>query len=105
MTRVAKKIIPDCDLMKYPHSGLYHYCLNFGNSINSYLRNKDEQTISFYVPPAEKTVLNGGTVLLIKRKWHHKFFKPFLWKCKIWHAPFQSGRIVSEKSDLSSKTA
>jgi glycosyltransferase involved in cell wall biosynthesis len=54
------------------------------------------QPISFYVPPAEATTFAKNVI--IERKWHHKFSKPFLWGCKIWHAPFQSGRIIPMKN-------
>lgn len=88
------KIILDCDLMRYRDSGLFHYCLNLGNHVKRILDKEQKEKISFYVPPAEKNSFIAGANCILERKWHDKFFKPFLWDCDIWHAPFQSGRIV-----------
>ncbi len=89
-------IILDCDLMRYKDSGLYHYCLNLGTFVDQALSAEQQDKISFYVPHAEAGSFGPGGSSIIERKWHHNFFKPFLWDCDIWHAPFQSGRIVPE---------
>lgn len=88
------KIILDCDLMRYRDSGLYHYCLNLGMYVKKYLEGDPLDNISFYVPPAEKNSFGPGAACIVEKKWHQKIFKPFLWNCDIWHAPFQSGRVV-----------
>jgi glycosyltransferase involved in cell wall biosynthesis len=55
---------------------------------------KDKQDqISFYVPGAERNSFGADANVIIEKRWHQKLFKPFLWDCHIWHAPFQSGRI------------
>ncbi|MBK7561835.1 MAG: glycosyltransferase family 4 protein [Chitinophagaceae bacterium] len=92
-----KKIILDCDLMKYPHSGLYHYCLNLGTSVQSLLEQKDEARIAFYVPPAEARSFGPDSRHIVEKKSIWNFFNPFLRSCTIWHAPFQSGRILPDK--------
>lgn len=88
------KVILDCDLMRYRDSGLYHYCLNLGSYVKKALDKEQDGHISFYVPPAEKEAFGNGASCITEKKWHEKLFKPFLWDCDIWHAPFQSGRIV-----------
>jgi len=88
------KIILDCDLMRYRDSGLYHYCLNLGTYVKRILDRDRDGKISFYVPAAEKNSFGPAAGCIIEKKWHQKFIKPFLWDCDIWHAPFQSGRIV-----------
>jgi len=88
------KIILDCDLMRYPDSGLYHYCLNLGNFVNRELQKENKGCISFYIPPGEKESFENNASCITERKWHQKYFKPFFWDCNIWHAPFQSGRII-----------
>ena len=87
------KIILDCDLMRFPNSGLYHYCLNLGVYVNKLLFERGLGKMKFYVPRKEKYTF-GDTGNTIVEENFHRFFKPFLWDCKIWHAPFQSGRIV-----------
>jgi len=93
------KIILDCDLMRYPDSGLYHYCLNLGTYVKKSLDKEREGRISFYVPSSEKTSFGLDAGSIIERKWHQQFLKPFLWDCHIWHAPFQSGRIIVPKKN------
>lgn len=88
------KIILDCDLMRYRDSGLYHYCLNLGKHVKQILDEEGKTSMNFYVPAAEKLSFGSRENCIVEKKWHGKFIKPFLWDCDIWHAPFQSGRIV-----------
>ena len=83
--------------MKYPNSGLYHYCLNLGKSLQSLLENEKETGIAFYVPPAEAKSFGPGHRHILEKKNIWNFFNPFLRSCRIWHAPFQSGRIFPDK--------
>lgn len=85
----------DCDLMKYRNSGLYYYCLNLGRHINQLLDEQGAERIKFYVPPAERKTFNGGSDTIVEKR-YHKFVKPFLWNCKVWHAPFQTGRMIPQ---------
>lgn len=94
MPAKSQKIILDCDLMRFPNSGLYHYCLNLGNYVNRHLAGQGISPLSFYVPGQERNSFENPADCIVERKWHHKFFKPFLWDCAVWHAPFQSGRIL-----------
>lgn len=89
-------IILDCDLMRFPHSGLYHYCLNIGLAVNKQLEAVGKEPVKMYVPPAAKDAFGDGSHTIVEKKWH-KFWKPFLHSCRIWHAPFQSGRIIPDK--------
>lgn len=94
MPAARKQIILDCDLMRHPNSGLYHYCLNLGNYVNRQFELEDRELISFYAPKEEIKSFEKPRSCIRERKWHHKLFRPFLWNCAIWHAPFQSGRIL-----------
>ncbi len=91
------RITLDCDLMKYPNSGLYHYCLNLGLSVQKLLQQQGLGEMSFYVPPAESGSF-GQSRCIIEKKSFWNFLRPVLRGCDIWHAPFQSGRIVPDKS-------
>jgi len=62
------------------------------------LDKETEDKISFYIPAAEKKSFGPDANYIVERKWHDKFFKPFLWDCDIWHAPFQSGRVYLKKN-------
>ncbi|MEO5984395.1 MAG: glycosyltransferase family 1 protein [Ferruginibacter sp.] len=88
------RIILDCDLMKHRNSGLYQYCLNIGNYVNHFLKDSGSpDNIRYYVPASESNAFDNPDKCIIENK-YHKIIRPFLWDCDIWHAPFQSGRIV-----------
>jgi glycosyltransferase involved in cell wall biosynthesis len=91
------RIILDCDLMRFPNSGLYHYCLNLGMEVNNLLDQREKKRMKFYVPPAEVKSFNDPANTIVEKPLH-KFFRPFLWDCRVWHAPFQLGRIVPYKN-------
>ncbi len=93
-----KRIILDCDLMRFPDSGLYYYCLNLGLYVNKLLTQEQQEKIFFYIPPNEAVAFGNANNCIKERKWHNKFVRPFLWDCDIWHAPFQSGRILPKKN-------
>lgn len=86
-------IILDCDLMRFPNSGLYHYCLNLGLYVNKLLDQQGRERMKFYVPPAERDSFDKRSDTIVEQR-YHRFYKPFLWDCTIWHAPFQTGRII-----------
>ena len=90
------RIILDCDLMKFPHSGLYHYCQNLGEHVNQVLAEENEPFMQMFLPPRKKLILRPEPYHLVERKWH-KFFQPFLLDCRVWHAPFQSGRMFPNR--------
>lgn len=93
-----KNILLDCDLMKYPHSGLYHYCLNLGKEMGDLLRDDPDLSMKYYVPPAASGAFRDRANCVIEKKGIlQKVFKPYLRDCAIWHAPFQSGRIIPDK--------
>lgn len=92
-----KYIILDCDLMKHPNSGLFHYCLNLGNEMSELLKEDAALGISFYTSQASKNAFNTPGAAIVERKGLMNFFRPFLRECGIWHAPFQSGRIIPDK--------
>ena len=91
------RIILDCDLMRYRNTGLYHYCLNLGNYVNRLLHETGTGEMKFYVPPREEQAFPEKRDVIVEKK-YHRFFKPFLYGCRIWHAPFQSGRLVPVKN-------
>lgn len=86
-------IFLDCDLMRFPNSGLYHYCLNIGIEVHKLLENDNNYSIKMYVPEAEKNSFDSGMYVVAEKKWH-KLWAPHLLGCKVWHTPFQSGRMV-----------
>jgi glycosyltransferase involved in cell wall biosynthesis len=89
------QIILDCDLMRFRNSGLYHYCMNLGNYVHKALEGQRAR-IKYYVPPAEANTFEKKENTIVEKR-YHKFWKPFMHGCRVWHAPFQSGRIVPDR--------
>ena len=89
------RFILDCELMKTRDSGLYYYCLNLGRAMNEILEKENSKRVKFYVPPQEATSFNDPSNTIVEKPFH-KFFKPFLFDCRVWHRPFQSGRILPD---------
>jgi len=88
------EIILDCSLMRYPHSGLYQYCLNLAERVNTVLKKQDSRPMKMYMP-SPHILPYDNKYHIIEKGWH-KYWKPFLSNCRIWHAPFQSGRILPD---------
>lgn len=89
-------VILDCDLMRHPNSGLYHYCLNLGNYVYEELDHRHER-IKYFVPPAEALSFREDRNVIVEKP-YHRFVRPFMKNCSVWHAPFQSGRMLPRKS-------
>jgi len=87
------KFILDCELMKTRDSGLFYYCLNLGKAMNELLKSDGKSPVKFYVPQQEADTFNDPANIIVEKRWH-KFFRPFLFDCKVWHRPFQSGRLL-----------
>jgi glycosyltransferase involved in cell wall biosynthesis len=81
--------------MRFRNSGLYHYCINLGNYVHKAI--EDERiSMKYYVPPAEAKSFDNNEDCIVEKK-YHKFWKPFLNRCRVWHAPFQSGRMLPDR--------
>lgn len=89
-------IILDCNLMKHSHSGLYHYCQQLGDHVNQLLKAENLPLMQMYLPPRRNGQIPSEPYHLVEERWH-KFIRPFLKDCRVWHAPFQSGRMLPNK--------
>ncbi|MBL7730695.1 MAG: glycosyltransferase family 4 protein [Chitinophagaceae bacterium] len=82
------KIVFDCERMKYPDTGLYHYCMNLGKYLEKNISLAEEQ-LYFYTPPGEQD-------WSFSRENHftqsplHKFVLPPVDRFDIWHATYQN---------------
>ena len=78
---MPNKIIIDFERMKYPNTGLYHFCNHLGNSLS---RMKTDELLSFYVPGSFNGYF-GKSVEYVEQKSFHKFWMPHTNKYNIWH--------------------
>ncbi|CAN5839623.1 hypothetical protein BH10BAC2_BH10BAC2_34690 [soil metagenome] len=88
----ARNILFDCERMKYPHTGLYHFCLQLGNAL---IRNSDtgSEKISFYLPNSAGKVF-GDHASCIAQNSLHKFLFPAVGKYNVWHGTYQGSNYV-----------
>ncbi|MBL0336768.1 MAG: glycosyltransferase family 4 protein [Chitinophagaceae bacterium] len=87
-----RRILFDCERMKYPDTGLYHYCLNLGRYLekNTDLR---RESIHFYTPPGESHHFFNDRQHVTQNPLH-KFVLPPLTGFDIWHATYQNTRYM-----------
>ena len=79
-------IMFDCERMKYPHTGIYHFCLQLGSALIE-LSDKQKEVIDFYIPPSAAGVF-GNNVRYREQKSIHKFRMPS-YAADVWHCTFQ----------------
>lgn len=91
-------VILDCDLMKFPNSGLFHYCKNLGESVSTDTIGSGDASLMMYVPESARLAFDAGKMRTIIEQAWHRLWKPFLLDCRVWHAPFQSGRMVPNRN-------
>ena len=84
---MLNKVFIDFERMKYKHTGLYHFCLNLGQSLLKEVEAAKEQ-LCFFVPPSVKGIF-GDDAKYIKQHDLHKFFLPTSLKFQVWHATHQ----------------
>ncbi len=84
---MTKRIIFDCERMKYQNTGLYHYCLNLGNHIQKF-DTPGKEEITFYSPYGTQYLFGKNSNHIIQTELH-KFCMPSLEKYSIWHATHQ----------------
>ena len=82
------RIIFDCERMKYPDTGLYHYCLNLGKHLEKNISLHKEQ-LFFYTPPGEQQ-WSFHTGNHITQNPLQKFVLPPLNGYDIWHSTYQN---------------
>ncbi len=93
----TRTILFDCERMKYPHTGLYHFCLNLGRSLLETERNRNQ--LCFYVPPSAMSIF-GKDKCYIKQHSLHKFIMPRAANVALWHCTYQDSRYIPHKKNM-----
>jgi glycosyltransferase involved in cell wall biosynthesis len=74
----------DCERMKYPHTGLYHFCRQLSEAL---IRSKPpDRELCFYTAA---TGIFGEEQQYLKQHSYHKFLFPSTRKFSIWHSTHQ----------------
>ncbi len=83
-----KKIVFDCERMKYPDTGIYHYCLNLGKELERMLQPPAAQ-LTIYCPGNATNIFSTANNVIVQNSLH-KFCLPRTGQYDIWHATYQS---------------
>lgn len=81
-------IVFDCERMKYPNTGLYHYCLSLGQHLQ-FVADTTQEQLTYYIPFAYSHFFGTDQKTIFQRS-VHKFLMPPLPANSIWHATYQN---------------
>ncbi|MGJ1191738.1 MULTISPECIES: glycosyltransferase family 4 protein [Sphingobacterium] len=81
-------VIFDAERMKYPHTGLYHFCKQLGLALLEENKDTESFDIQFYISDLSSLPF-GNHVNYIQQKSMHKFLRPFLPNTQLWHSTYQ----------------
>lgn len=73
--------------MKYPHTGLYHFCLHLGQNLEA--QQPPGQRICFYTPKSAEGLF-GPDACYIRQRSLQKFRLPDTSGISLWHSTYQS---------------
>jgi glycosyltransferase involved in cell wall biosynthesis len=74
--------------MKYPHTGLYHFCYHLGWTLR-HQADRSKYDITFYVRKPEFGIFGQDADYMAQHSLH-KFILPFTNKYDIWHSTYQA---------------
>ncbi len=84
--------------MKYPFTGLYHYCFNLGKALLTEV-DKNKMDLSFYVSKKNKNVF-GTDRQYLQQSFLHKLSMPSLKGYAVWHATHHGTSYFPSKRKL-----
>ena len=90
------KIVFDCERMKYPHTGLYYFCLHLGKAL---LQNADGRDIYYYTPKKNIGIF-GKSAHYVKQHTIHKLKLPRIADFDLWHSVYQTSSYFPFEGDL-----
>ena len=90
-----RMIVLDFERMKYPHTGLFHFCQNLGFSLRESIETRSEE-LSFYLPAKERNFFGKNERYIIQQPWH-KLVMPSLKNYSVWHSTHQDSDYFPKK--------
>ena len=88
------RIIFDCERMKYVNTGLYHYCLNLGRTIQQHIRSEQ---LSVFIPNHVREAFDSSTTCIAQHSLQ-KFLMPSVGQYQIWHSTYQSSQYLPSRN-------
>lgn len=86
MSRGPSTIVVDCERMKYPHTGLYQFCLHLSQAL---LQTNVDKRLCFYTPSRVKNIF-GKEACYLRQRPAHKLIFPSTKDVSLWHCTHQS---------------
>lgn len=87
----------DCERMKYPHTGLYHFCLHLGKNLLETAAN--DHQFCFYTPASVLGVF-GKDAHYLQQNSRQKLRLPSTKNFSIWHNTYQSSMYFPKHRNL-----
>lgn len=87
---IPKRILFDAERMKYPNTGLYHFCKQLANALFNEMQTEKEE-LELLTDHASASLFLSKTFR--KLQFWHKFILPSTKKIQVWHATHQDTRI------------
>lgn len=84
--QAKKSIIFDCERMKYPHTGLYHFCLQLGQALLA--AKEPGEVLTFYTDKKNKGIFGPDANYLLQKP-IHKLIHPSVRAYDVWHVTHQ----------------
>jgi glycosyltransferase involved in cell wall biosynthesis len=89
---LLQKVLFDCERMKYPHTGLYHFCLHLGKALLT-IAKSNHKKILFYTNEASVGIF-GKKEEYIKQYSYQKYFNLPHGGIDVWHATYQGSMYL-----------
>lgn len=90
------KIILDCERIKYPNTGLHHFCIHLGRSLQQF-SDPTQESIYLYLNKADRKFFSADTKY-IHQHLAHKFLLPNTSSYRIWHSTHQLSQYFPRHS-------
>jgi glycosyltransferase involved in cell wall biosynthesis len=95
---MARKIIIDCERLKYPHTGLHSYCINLVPALQKVVQPNLEE-LSFFLPKEQNGAFGKDGNYLFQHS-IQKLIMPSLKKYSVWHSTHQDSDYYPLKNKL-----
>ena len=92
------QILFDAERMKYPHTGLYHYCKQLGNALLHETKNTTDD-ITIFAPTNMMQQFTNLKNIIALQFWH-RYFLPKTNNIKVWHATHQDTNYFPFKKKI-----
>lgn len=94
---LSKQILVDCERMRYPDTGLFHYCARLGEALLE--EANDAEKFNFFMPAA-KAGYFGNKPNYVNQYAYQKLILPFTAPFNLWHATHQGTNYFPHKSKI-----